>query len=179
MKNFRKKQMRLAVLMAISDKAKRNGEIIKEAESKLILDDEYNRLMQNGKQSVGSKELQFILYYIKKGNLAQMPSRGVYLESVATIKERNAVAVEVLQAIDNPETKAEGVILNNETILSVRNIVKAIPVESVADGEKIEVLEKTEDSNISDTDATQVENDEGLGSKNSTNKSKKEKSVER
>ena len=86
MKDIRKKQMRLAVLMEITDKPKRNSEIIKGAESRLILDDEYNRLMKNGKQSIGNKELQFILYYIKRDKLANVPDRGFMRKAIPRLK---------------------------------------------------------------------------------------------
>ena len=99
MKDIRKKQMRLAVLMEIADKPKRNSEIIKGAESRLILDDEYSRLMKNGKQSIGNKKLQFILYYIKRDKLANVPDRGLYAESEITVKERLAAAWSLLSIL--------------------------------------------------------------------------------
>ena len=64
MKDFRKAQMKLALLLEIETEPKKNSEVIKGAEERLILDDAYNRLMQNGKQTIGSKEMQFLLYYI-------------------------------------------------------------------------------------------------------------------
>ena len=113
MKDIRKKQMRLAVLMEISDKPKRNSEIIKGAESRLILDDEYSRLMKNGKQSIGNKELQFILYYIKRDKLANVPDRGLYAESEITVKERLAAASEFIEYIDTVAKPEDAFILKS------------------------------------------------------------------
>ncbi len=126
MKNFRKKQMRLAVLMEITQNPRRNGEIIKGAESRLILDDEFNRLMKNGKQTIGSKELQFILYYIKRDKLANMPDRGLYAESETTVKERLAAASEFVEYVDNEATPEDTFILKADTINEVRNLIKGV-----------------------------------------------------
>lgn len=124
MNNFRKEQMRLAVLMEITDTAKRNGEIIRGSESRLILDDEYNRLMKNGKQSIGSKELQFILYYIKCDKLANTPGRGLYSESAETVNERVKVASAFIEYIDT-EAKPEDIfILKTDTINELRKIIE-------------------------------------------------------
>lgn len=124
MKDIRKKQMRLAVLMEITDKPKRNSEIIKGAESRLILDDEYNRLMKNGKQSIGNKELQFVLYYIKRDKLANVPDRGLYAESEITVKERLAAASEFIEYIDTEAKPDDTFILKTDTINEIRKLIK-------------------------------------------------------
>ena len=124
MKDIRKKQMRLAVLMEITDKPKRNSEIIKGAESRLVLDEEFNRLMKNGKQTIGSKELQFILYYIKRDKMADTPERGLYAENETTVKERLAAVSELIEYADSDISSADSIILKTETITEARDIIK-------------------------------------------------------
>ena len=143
MKDIRKKQMRLAVLMEITDKPKRNSEIIKGAESRLILDDEYNRLMKNGKQSIGNKELQFILYYIKRDKLANVPDRGLYAESEITVKERLAAASEFIEYIDTEAKPDDTFILKTDTINEIRKLIKDSS-SVVTDTDKKQVEKKSD-----------------------------------
>ena len=150
MNNFRKEQMRLAVLMEIKDTPKRNGKIIKGAESRLILDDEYNRLMKNGKQSIGSKELQFILYYIKRDKLANMPGRGLYSESAETVNERFKAASAFIEYIDT-EAKPEDVfILKTDTINELRKIIEnKSTVVKLTDNKQVEEKDRPVSTEIS------------------------------
>ena len=150
MNNFRKEQMRLAVLMEITDTPKRNGEIIRSAESRLILDDEYNRLMKNGKQSIGSKELQFILYYIKRDKLANMPGRGLYSESAETVNERFKAASAFIEYIDT-EAKPEDVfILKTDTINELRKIIEnKSTVVKLTDNKQVEEKDRPVSTEIS------------------------------
>ena len=140
MNNFRKEQMRLAVLMEITDTPKRNGKIIKGAESRLILDDEYNRLMKNGKQSIGSKELQFILYYIKRDKL----------ESAETVNERFKAASAFIEYIDT-EAKPEDVfILKTDTINELRKIIEnKSTVVKLTDNKQVEEKDRPVSTEIS------------------------------
>lgn len=143
MNNFRKEQMRLAVLMEITDTPKRNGEIIKGAESRLILDDEYSRLMKNGKQSIGNKELQFILYYIKRDKLANVPDRGLYAESDTTVKERLEAASEFIEYIDTAAKPDDAFILKTDTINEIRKLIKDSSAV-VTDTDKKQVEKKSD-----------------------------------
>ena len=168
MNNFRKEQMRLAVLMEITDTPKRNGEIIRGAESRLILDDEYNRLMKNGKQSIGSKELQFILYYIKRDKLANTHGRGLYSESAETVNERVKVASAFIEYIDT-EAKPEDIfILKTDTINELRKIIAVV---KLTDNKQVEEKDRPVSTEIGkdkkpklkekkDTAEKQVENNE-------------------
>ncbi len=160
MKNFRKKQMRLAVLMEITDKPKRNGEIIKGAESRLILDDEFNRLMKNGKHTIGSKELQFILYYIKRDKITDMPDRGLYAESETTVKERLGAASEFIEYVDNEATPEDTFILNPDTLNEVRNLIKGISVDKSKSPKCTETEKKDVADNKKAADNLQVEKEE-------------------
>lgn len=172
MNNFRKEQMRLAVLMEITDTPKRNGKIIKGAESRLILDDEYNRLMKNGKQSIGSKELQFILYYIKRDKLANMPGRGLYSESAETVNERFKAASAFIEYIDTEATPEDVFILKTDTINELRKIIEnKSTVVKLTDNKQVEEKDRPVSTEISkdkkpklkekkDTAEKQVENNE-------------------
>lgn len=150
MNNFRKEQMRLAVLMEITDTPKRNGEIIRSAESRLILDDEYNRLMKNGKQSIGSKELQFILYYIKRDKLANMPGRGLYSESAETVNERFKAASAFIEYIDTEATPEDIFILKTDTINEIRKIIEnKSTVVKITDSKQVEKKDRPVSTEIS------------------------------
>ena len=64
--NLRKEQEKLAVLLEISDTPKKNSDIIKSAEDRLVMNDAYTRLLSDKKTTAGKKELQFILYFSKR-----------------------------------------------------------------------------------------------------------------
>lgn len=108
--------MRIAVLLEIDKTVKKNGDIIKGAENRLILDDAYKKLMQNGKQTIGSKELQFILYYLKKDGFVDVPSRGLYVENKLTIAEREKSVAEFMTAIDNKELDKKDIMLTGDIV---------------------------------------------------------------
>ena len=85
--NSRKEQEKLAVLLEISDTPKKNSDIIKGAESRLIMDESYTRLLSDKKTTAGKKELQFILYFLKKDELVYVENRGFYTSNEKTAEE--------------------------------------------------------------------------------------------
>ena len=85
--NLRKEQEKLAVLLEITDTPKKNAEIIKGAESRLVMDEAYTRLLSDKKTSAGKKELQFILYFLKKDEQVNVENRGFYTANEKTAEE--------------------------------------------------------------------------------------------
>jgi len=85
--NLRKEQEKLAVLLEITDTPKKNAEIIKGAESRLVMDEAYTRLLSDKKTTAGKKELQFILYFLKKDALVDVKDRGFYTATEKTAEE--------------------------------------------------------------------------------------------
>ena len=85
--NLRKEQEKLAVLLEITDTPKKNAEIIKGAESRLVMDEAYTRLLSDKKTTAGKKELQFILYFLKKDALVDVKDRGFYTATDKTAEE--------------------------------------------------------------------------------------------
>lgn len=120
MKDFRKAQMKLALLLEIETEPKKNSAVIKGAEERLILDDAYNRLMQNGKQTIGSKEMQFLLYYIKRDHIADLPSRGMYQKNENTVTEREQLISDILEVLNTDENGENTVILKEETLAFIK-----------------------------------------------------------
>ena len=57
MANLRKEQEKLAVLLEISDTAKKNADIVKGAESRMIITEELARVLSDKKTTVLKKEL--------------------------------------------------------------------------------------------------------------------------
>ena len=85
--NLRKEQEKLAVLLEITDTPKKNAEIIKGAEERLVQDEAYTRLLSDQKTAAGKKELQFILYFLKKDTLVDVKDRGFYTATEKTAEE--------------------------------------------------------------------------------------------
>ena len=85
--NLRKEQEKLAVLLEISDTPKKNSDIIKSAEARLVMDDAYTRLLSDKKTTAGKKELQFILYFLKKDGQVNVENRGYYTANEKTADE--------------------------------------------------------------------------------------------
>ena len=85
--NLRKEQEKLAVLLEISDTPKKNSDIIKSAEGRLIMDDAYTRFLSDKKTTAGKKELQFILYFLKKDGQVNVENRGYYTANEKTADE--------------------------------------------------------------------------------------------
>lgn len=85
--NLRKEQEKLAVLLEISDTPKKNSDVIKGAESRIVMDEAYTRLLSDKKTSAGKKELQFILYFLKKDEQVNVENRGFYTANEKTAEE--------------------------------------------------------------------------------------------
>ena len=189
--NLRKEQEKLAVLLEISDTPKKNSDIIKGAESRLIMDEAYTRLLSDKKTSAGKKELQFILYFLKKDEQVNVENRGYYTVNAKTAEEliRTAHIVdEALKAdekapcILTPEALDEmGIVL-----LSAYPI-QAVPAEVSSGFEIVSIDEstsleddKTETGEKKENDLTtpdtQVEKSEKQGKK-SKKKSKQTSSL--
>lgn len=189
--NLRKEQEKLAVLLEISDTAKKNSDIIKGAENRLIMDEAYTRLLTDQKTTAGKKELQFILYFLKKDEQVNVENRGYYTANEKTAEELVKTAHIVDDALKTDE-KAPCILtpeaLDEMGLLLLSSYpIQAIPAE-VSSGfeivsvdeptsleeEKTETEEKTEgDLTASDT---QVENNKKQGKK-SKKKSKKTSSL--
>ena len=191
--NLRKEQEKLAVLLEISDTPKKNSDIIKGAESRLIMDEAYTRLLSDKKTSAGKKELQFILYFLKKDEQVNVENRGYYTVNAKTAEEliRTAHIVdEALKAdekapcILTPEALDEmGIVL-----LSAYPI-QAVPAEVSSGFEIVSIDEstsleddKTETGEKKENDLTtpdtQVEKSEKQGKK-SKKKSKKTSTIKK
>ena len=191
--NLRKEQEKLAVLLEISDTPKKNSDIIKSAESRLIMDEAYTRLLSDKKTSAGKKELQFILYFLKKDELVNVKNRGFYTANEKTADELIKTARIVDDALKADE-KAP-CILTPETLDEMGNVLlSAYPIQAVqaevssgfeivsvdepisSKAEITEIEEKTE--NDLTTPDTQVEKNEKQGKK-SKKKSKKTSSIKK
>lgn len=122
MANLRKDQLKLAVLMEVGQEPKKNGYIVRDAEKRLNPDETYNRMMLNGKQTKGMKELQFILYDFKKDEVVEMVSRGVFKESGRTWNRRMELIFSIKEKIESGEIKAEEVLLNENTLEEIKDI---------------------------------------------------------
>ena len=85
--NLRKEQEKLAVLLEISDTPKKNADVIKGAESRIVMDEAYTRLLSDKKTTAGKKELQFILYFLKKDGQVNVENRGYYTANERTSDE--------------------------------------------------------------------------------------------
>ena len=191
--NLRKEQEKLAVLLEISDTPKKNSDIIKGAESRLIMDESYTRLLSDKKTTAGKKELQFILYFLKKDELVNVENRGFYTLNEKTAEELIKTAHIVDDALKADE-KAP-CILTPEALDEMSMVllsaypIQAVPAEvssgfeivsideptSVED-DKTEIGEKKE--NDLTTPDTQVEKSEKQGKK-SKKKSKKTSSIKK
>lgn len=124
--NLRKEQEKLAVLLEISDTPKKNSEIIKGAESRLIMDEAYTRILSDKKTSAGKKELQFILYFLKKDELVNVENRGYYTSNEKTAEE----LIKTAHAIDDTLKADEKApcILTPETLDEMSLVLSAQPI---------------------------------------------------
>lgn len=147
MKNLRKKQMQIVTLFSITNVPRRNSAIIAEAETKLILDEKYLRLMKNGKQTIGKKELQFILYDFKCDKSVDVPSRGSYVENEVTRKMRLDLAMEFIQYLESDDLKQELVIIKENVIGEIKTFIEKSIMAHIGLGVGSEI-----DINISDKD---------------------------
>ena len=127
MKNWRKAQLQLAVLLAVTEKEKRNGVICTDAEKRLEPDDRYNEMMLNGKQTKGRKELQFIIFNYKEDHIIKTVRRGVFKENDYTYNERMEKLIEIVEALKSGEIKDDGLLLSKKTVKECKDIYKDNP----------------------------------------------------
>ena len=157
--NLRKEQEKLAVLLEITDTPKKNAEIIKGAESRLVMDEAYTRLLSDKKTTAGKKELQFILYFLKKDALVDVKDRGFYTATAKTAEELIKTAHIVDEALKADE-KAPCILTPEALgemgmILLSASPILAVPAD-VSSGFEIvsldEATEANEDKKDSDTE---------------------------
>ena len=153
MANLRKEQEKLAVLLEISDIAKKNADIVKGAESRMIITEELARVLSDKKTTVLKKELQFVLYFLKKDELVNVESRGNYTSNSKTVEELIRTAHVVSEGLKTDEKAV--CLLDSETIEEMEIICATRPlqVKNEEDSSGFELLindepapvEKTED----------------------------------
>ena len=164
--NLRKEQEKLAVLLEITDTPKKNAEIIKDAEGRLIMDEAYTRLLSDKKTTAGKKELQFILYFLKKDALVDVKDRGFYtanektaeeLIKTARIVDEALKADEKASCILTPEALDEmGLVLLSAYPIQVEQAEASLGFEIVSLNEptSIEKIEdKTDEMKVEETQA--------------------------
>ena len=128
--NLRKEQEKLAVLLEITDTPKKNAEIIKGAEGRLIMDEAYTRLLSDKKTTAGKKELQFILYFLKKDALVDVKDRGFYTATEKTAEELIKTARIVDEALKADEKAS--CILTPEALDEMSMVLlSAYPIQAV------------------------------------------------
>lgn len=191
--NSRKEQEKLAVLLEISDTPKKNSDIIKGAESRLIMDESYTRLLSDKKTTAGKKELQFILYFLKKDELVNVENRGFYTSNEKTAEELIKTAHIVDDALKADEKAS--CILTPEALDEMSMVllsaypIQAVQAEASSNFEIISIDEPTlfEDDNTKSEENvesdlsvpdTQVKKNEKQGKKDKK-KSKKKESVKK
>lgn len=153
MANLRKEQEKLAVLLEISDTAKKNADIVKGAESRMIITEELARVLSDKKTTVLKKELQFVLYFLKKDEMVNVENRGYYTSNGKTSEELIRTAHIVSEGLKADEKAV--CLLDSETIEEMGLICIAHPlqVKNEDDSSGFELLindeptpiEKTED----------------------------------
>lgn len=191
--NLRKEQEKLAVLLEISGTPKKNSDIIKGAESRLVMDEAYSRLLSDKKTTAGKKELQFILYFLKKDELVNVENRGYYTANAKTAEELIKTAHIIDEALKADEKVS--CILTPEALDEMSMVllsaypIQAVQAEASSNFEIISIDEPTlfEDDNTKSEENvesdlsvpdTQVKNNEKQGKKNKK-KSKKTESVKK
>lgn len=191
--NLRKEQEKLAVLLEISDTPKKNSDIIKGAESRLVMDEAYSRLLSDKKTTAGKKELQFILYFLKKDELVSVENRGFYTATEKTAEELIKTARIVDEALKADEKAS--CILTPEALDEMSMVLlSAYPIQAVhaEESSNFEIIsidepalfeddktksEENVESDLSVPD-TQVKKNEKQGKKDKK-KSKKTESVKK
>ena len=183
--NLRKEQEKLAVLLEITDTPKKNAEIIKGAESRIVMDEAYTRLLSDKKTSAGKKELQFISYFLKKDELVNVENRGFYTATEKTAEEliRTAHIVdEALKAdektpcILTPEALNEmGLVLLSTYPIQVEQAEAPSEFEIVSLDEATEVKDEKKglDTDMAEENATANEQVEKKGKPSKKSKIKK------
>lgn len=191
--NLRKEQEKLAVLLEITDTPKKNADIIKGAESRLIMDEAYTRLLSDKKTTAGKKELQFILYFLKKDEQVNVENRGYYTVNAKTVEELIKTAQIIDEALKADEKAS--CILTPEALDEMSMVllsaypIQAVQAEESSNFEIISIDEatlfeddktKSEENVESDLSVpdTQVKKNEKQGKKDKK-KSKKTESVKK
>lgn len=114
MVNYRKEQMKLAVLYEVKPESRKNGDIVNSAEQNFVHDERYNEMMLNGKQTKGRKELQFILYDFKKDGIIETVKRGVFRQSNTAWNTLMEMIYKFKYDINEGKLKPEEIILTEE-----------------------------------------------------------------
>lgn len=153
--NLRKEQEKLAVLLEISDTPKKNSDVIKGAESRIVMDEAYTRLLSDKKTSAGKKELQFILYFLKKDEQVNVENRGYYTANEKTAEELIKTAQIIDEALKadekapcilTPEALDEmGLVLLSAYPIQVEQAEASSEFEIVSLGEATEVKDDKKD----------------------------------
>ena len=152
MANLRKEQEKLAVLLEISDTAKKNADIVKGAESRMIITEELARVLSDKKTTVLRKELQFVLYFLKKDELVNVENRGYYTSNGKTSEELIRTAHMVSEGLKADEKAV--CLLDSETIEEMGLICIAHPlqVKNEEDSSGLELLIHDEPTPIEKTE---------------------------
>ena len=183
--NLRKEQEKLAVLLEITDTPKKNAEIIKGAESRLVMDEAYTRLLSDKKTTAGKKELQFILYFIKKDALVDVKDRGFYTATEKTAEELIKTARIVDEALKadekapcilTPEALDEMgmILLSASPILAVpADVSSGFEIVSLDEATSVTDDKKGLDTDMAEDNATVKEQVEKKGKPSKKSKIKK------
>ena len=123
MKNYRKEQFKLAVLLEVKEESRRNGDIVLAAEERIKQDKKYLAMMKNGKQTKGRKELQFIIFGLKKDGVLGIEGRGVFKEINETWNARMFLMQGLNDAMDKGELTNDLIVLNDESIEFMRRTI--------------------------------------------------------
>ena len=191
--NLRKEQEKLAVLLEISDTPKKNSDVIKGAESRIVMDEAYTRLLSDKKTTAGKKELQFILYFLKKDEQVNVENRGFYTANEKTAEELIKTARIVDETLKADEKAS--CILTPEALDEMSMVllsaypIQAVPAEVSSGFEIVSIDEPTsveDDKNNAEVKTEdvlsasdiQVEKSEKQGKK-SKKKSKKTSSIKK
>ena len=182
--NLRKEQEKLAVLLEISDTPKKNSDVIKGAESRIVMDEAYTRLLSDKKTSAGKKELQFILYFLKKDEQVNVENRGFYtanektadeLIKTARIIDEALKADEKAPCILTPEALDEmGLVLLSAYPIQVEQVEVSSGFEIVGSDKKTEVKDDKKDLD-GETATENVTPTEQVAKSDKTNKKSKGK----
>lgn len=157
--NLRKEQEKLAVLLEITDTPKKNAEIIKGAEGRLIMDEAYTRLLSDKKTTAGKKELQFILYFLKKDELVSVENRGFYTATEKTAEELIKTARIVDEALKADEKAS--CILTPEALDEMSMVLlSAYPIQAVQaeESSNFEIISIDEPTSFEDDKTKSEEN---------------------
>ena len=183
--NLRKEQEKLAVLLEISDTPKKNSDVIKGAESRIVVDEAYTRLLSDKKTSAGKKELQFILYFLKKDEQVNVENRGFYTANEKTAEELIKTARIVDEALKadekalcilTPEARDEmGMILLSAYPIQVEQAEASSEFEIVSLDEATEVKDdkKGLDTEMTEENVTSSEQVDKTVKSNKKGKNKK------